>query len=73
MVRLASIEEKDYPRLLSLMEKYKERPMDLADATLVVTADRFFLGQHHLIRSLSLPLLINFFFLYILFSVFLQN
>ncbi len=34
---------------------------------------RFFLGQHHLIRSLSLPLLINFFFLYILFSVFLQN
>jgi predicted nucleic acid-binding protein len=39
MVRLASIEEKDYPRLLSLMEKYKDRPMDLADATLVVTAE----------------------------------
>jgi len=39
IVRLASIEEKDYPRLLSLMEKYKDRPMDLADATLVVTAE----------------------------------
>jgi len=35
----SSIEEKDYPRLLSLMEKYKDRPMDLADATLVVTAE----------------------------------
>ena len=41
MVRLASIEDKDYPRLLSLMENYKARPLDLADATLIVPPENF--------------------------------
>jgi predicted nucleic acid-binding protein len=39
IVQIGAIEEKDYPRLLVIMEKYKDRPMDLADATLVVTAE----------------------------------
>jgi uncharacterized protein len=39
IVRIEAIEEKDYPRLLALMEKSKDRPMDLADVTLVVTAE----------------------------------
>ena len=30
----------DYDRLLSLMERYSDRPMDLADATLVLAAER---------------------------------
>jgi predicted nucleic acid-binding protein len=42
MVRLASIEEKDYPRLLSLMEKYKERPMDYHDGKRILTFDSDF-------------------------------
>jgi uncharacterized protein len=34
------IQENDYVRLLDLMEKYRDRPMDLADATLVVAAEK---------------------------------
>jgi len=34
------IQEQDYPRLLELMEKYQDRPMDLADASLVLAAER---------------------------------
>jgi predicted nucleic acid-binding protein len=34
------IQENDYARLLELMEKYRDRPMDLADATLVLTAEK---------------------------------
>jgi uncharacterized protein len=34
------IRENDYPRLLTLMEKYCDRPMDLADATLVLAAEK---------------------------------
>lgn len=34
------IQEKDYSRLLELMEQYRDRPMDLADATLVLAAER---------------------------------
>jgi len=30
----------DYNRLLTLMEQYQDRPMDLADATLVLAAER---------------------------------
>lgn len=30
----------DYSRLLVLMEQYRDRPMDLADATLVLTAEK---------------------------------
>lgn len=39
-VIIGKIEESDYDRLFSLMEKYKDQPMDLADATLVVTAEK---------------------------------
>jgi uncharacterized protein len=34
------IEESDYGRLLALMEQYRDRPMDLADATLVLAAEK---------------------------------
>jgi uncharacterized protein len=34
------IEERDYGRLLTLMEQYRDRPMDLADATLVLAAEK---------------------------------
>lgn len=34
------IEKADYSRLLELMERYRDRPMDLADATLVLTAEK---------------------------------
>jgi hypothetical protein len=34
------IEENDYRRLFELMERYRDRPMDLADATLVLTAEK---------------------------------
>jgi predicted nucleic acid-binding protein len=30
----------DYDRILELMQKYKDRPMDFADATLVMAAER---------------------------------
>ncbi len=30
----------DYSRLFVLMEQYSDRPMDLADATLVLTAEK---------------------------------
>ena len=33
------IQESDYSRLLALMEQYRDRPMDLADATLVLAAE----------------------------------
>jgi predicted nucleic acid-binding protein len=34
------IQESDYSRLLALMEQYRDRPMDLADATLVLVAEK---------------------------------
>jgi uncharacterized protein len=34
------IQQSDYARLLTLMEKYRDRPMDLADATLVLAAEK---------------------------------
>jgi uncharacterized protein len=34
------IQESDYDRLLGLMERYCDRPMDLADATLVLAAEK---------------------------------
>jgi len=37
---LHEIEQTDYQRLSALMEKYQDRPMDLADATLVLTAEK---------------------------------
>jgi predicted nucleic acid-binding protein len=40
LLTVHDIQETDYARLLTLMEKYRDRPMDLADATLVLTAER---------------------------------
>ena len=37
---IGEIEPTDYARLIELMAKYQDRPMDLADATLVVTAEK---------------------------------
>ena len=34
------IDPRDYERLSALMEQYQDRPMDLADATLVLTAEK---------------------------------
>lgn len=39
------IQEQDYHRLFELIEKYKDRPMDLADATLVLAAECLRLQQ----------------------------
>ncbi|AVQ73618.1 MULTISPECIES: type II toxin-antitoxin system VapC family toxin [Microcystis] len=35
-----NIQESDFSRLLGLMEQYRDRPMDLADATLVLVAEK---------------------------------
>jgi uncharacterized protein len=40
VVRIAPLGEDDVPRLRQLMEKYSDRPMDLADAALVCVAER---------------------------------
>ena len=37
---LASLDERDAPRMRELMEKYHDLPMDLADAALVCVAER---------------------------------
>ena len=37
---ICEIQEDDYARLLELMKKYRDRPMDLADATLVLVAEK---------------------------------
>lgn len=38
---IAEIDHENYPRLFALMEKYQDRPMDLADATLVLIAEKY--------------------------------
>ena len=40
LLTVYEIEEVDYCRLLILMEQYRDRPMDLADATLVSAAEK---------------------------------
>lgn len=40
LVFIYDIKSSDYDRLFALMEKYQDRPMDLADATLVLTAEK---------------------------------
>lgn len=40
LLTIQDIQESDYSRLLELMEQYRDRPMDLADATLVITAEK---------------------------------
>lgn len=39
-LRLASLDADDAPRMRALMEKYRDLPMDLADAALVRVAER---------------------------------
>jgi predicted nucleic acid-binding protein len=40
VLRIASLDDKDVPRIRELMKKYEDHPMDLADATLVRVAER---------------------------------
>jgi uncharacterized protein len=40
LLLICEIQEDDYARILDLMEKYRDRPMDLADATLVLVAEK---------------------------------
>jgi predicted nucleic acid-binding protein len=40
LLMVYEIQESDYSRLLELMEQYRDRPMDLADATLVLVAEK---------------------------------
>lgn len=40
LLTVYEIQESDYQRLLALMEQYHDRPMDLADATLVLAAEK---------------------------------
>ena len=40
LLTVYDIQEGDYSRLLALMEQYQDRPMDLADATLVLVAEK---------------------------------
>ena len=40
LLTVYDIQESDYSRLLALMEQYRDRPMDLADATLVLAAEK---------------------------------
>ncbi|MEH1906209.1 type II toxin-antitoxin system VapC family toxin [Nostoc sp.] len=40
LLTVYEIQESDYSRLLALMEQYRDRPMDLADATLVLRAEK---------------------------------
>ena len=39
-VALLPLDQTDFPRMRELMNKYKDRPMDLADAALIRTAER---------------------------------
>ncbi len=39
-LRILPVEKSDIPRLRALMRKYRDLPMDLADATLVHVAER---------------------------------
>lgn len=39
LLKICEIDDENYPRLFALMEKYQDRPMDLADATLVLIAE----------------------------------
>ncbi len=40
LLTVYDIQESDYSRLFALMEQYQDRPMDLADATLVLAAEK---------------------------------
>ncbi|MEL6320559.1 MAG: hypothetical protein AAFQ57_07895 [Cyanobacteria bacterium J06626_14] len=40
LLSVYEIQAEDYGRLFELMEQYQDRPMDLADASLVLVAER---------------------------------
>jgi uncharacterized protein len=40
LLAVYEIQDSDYHHLLELMEQYRDRPMDLADATLVLAAEK---------------------------------
>jgi uncharacterized protein len=40
LLTIHEMQSDDYDRLFALMAKYQDRPMDLADATLVLTAEK---------------------------------
>lgn len=45
VLTIYQIRREDYNRLFQLIEKYQDRPMDLADATLVLVAERLGVNQ----------------------------
>jgi len=45
LVIIHDIQIDDYERLFRLMEQYQDRPMDLADATLVLAAEKTGVNQ----------------------------
>jgi uncharacterized protein len=45
LLTIYDIQSGDYDRLFELMAKYQDRPMDLADATLVLTAEKMGTNQ----------------------------
>ena len=49
MLTIYEIQPNDYPRLEQLLTQYQDRPMDLADSTLVLAAER--LGLQHILTS----------------------
>lgn len=48
IIVLYAIQPADYSRLFTPMEQYRDRPMDLADATLVLTAEK--VGERRILR-----------------------
>ncbi len=59
MLIVYEIQQRDYPRLSQLLQKYQDRPMDLGDATLVIAAERLGVKQILTIDSDFLFYLIN--------------
>ncbi len=45
LLKIHEIQSDDYERLFALMAQYQDRPMDLADATLVLTAEKTGVNQ----------------------------
>jgi uncharacterized protein len=45
LLTIYDVQSNDYDRLFELMAKYQDRPMDLADATLVLTAEKMGTNQ----------------------------
>ncbi len=59
MLTFYEIQASDYCRLFELIKKYRDHPMDLADVTLVVAAERLYQKQIFTLDSDFLFYLIN--------------